>query len=225
MHSKTNGIVSNNEAKKLVNDASSSLFAANTPEAIFEIPERLGLNKKFHYNTKKYPNIDFTISGKDIKKLKQDNILTNDLNIRRIPVDDVLAKLLYAVLWKQGDLQKVRHIIEGICGESVDGNTITFYQFGRHLANAPEEPIIDQHAIRAFEVYQNIEKKDDVVDALRRKSTLKIKDKEAVNEYKKWLDEKCSGSKELRKSIDSVLYAVGKSIKLNGAKNENNKVD
>jgi hypothetical protein len=53
--------------------------------------------------------------------------------------------------WKNNDLKKLKHIIEGIKDENEYKKTgIVFYQFGKHLRNIGE-PIIDQHVLRAFQ--------------------------------------------------------------------------
>ena len=54
-----------------------------------------------------------------------------------------------------GDLKKITHIIEGYnFWRRWKGNGITFYQFGKYLSNKKAEPIIDQHIIRAFGIYE-----------------------------------------------------------------------
>ena len=76
-------------------------------------------------------------------------------------------KLLYSIIWKNGDLLKVKHIIQGILEseiENVDNNdkefvekqdSLVFYQFGKYLTKKNNEPIIDQHVVRAFAVSRN----------------------------------------------------------------------
>src|SRR5690606_32497026 len=102
---------------------------------------------------------------------------------------DPLAKLLYSVLWKNGDLLKVKHIIEGIVSEEIDDkeNGLVFYQFGKYLAKMPGEPIIDQHVLRAFGAYKANGDKEKL-KRLKRLSLITIKEKKLIYEYKSWLN-------------------------------------
>jgi hypothetical protein len=72
-----------------------------------------------------------------------------------------LTKLLYAVLWKNGDLAKVKHVVKGILDKRDESdNSIIFYQFGRHLSEKKSEPIVDQHVLRAFGILSLWKTKD-----------------------------------------------------------------
>ena len=80
----------------------------------------------------------------------------NDIVIRSDA--NPLEKLLYAIVWKNGDLLKLRHVIHGIVDSDVGRkgkNGVVFYQFGKHLSKLGK-PIIDQHVLRAFAVYDAI---------------------------------------------------------------------
>ena len=58
--------------------------------------------------------------------------------------------MLLGFIWKQGDYQKVTHVLEGLRGAALSpAASVVLYQFGRHLANPMEEPILDQHSCRA----------------------------------------------------------------------------
>jgi hypothetical protein len=108
----------NVKAKRYVNDVFSAIEKAKNIQEIeriyfdFEIPE------KNRINTIDYPKIEFTISKEDIEILMEcglinnsDNSFTSNITSKLI---DPLAKLLYALAWKNGDLKKVKHIIRGI---------------------------------------------------------------------------------------------------------------
>lgn len=72
------------------------------------------------YNIKlvdnKYPRLDFDISRVEIEELKNAGVLkmNNDLLIINQDNLNPIAKLLFALAWKQGDLQKLKQIIKGI---------------------------------------------------------------------------------------------------------------
>lgn len=68
-----------------------------------------------------------------------------------------LERLLVATIWKNGDIQKVSHVVDGLGNGS--GTTIildktskcpVFKQFGRHLAAPDQHSIADQHTLRAY---------------------------------------------------------------------------
>lgn len=70
------------------------------------------------YNIKlvdnKYPRLDFDISRVEIEELKNAGILNLDLLTINQDRLNPIAKLLFALAWKQGDLQKLKQIIKGI---------------------------------------------------------------------------------------------------------------
>jgi hypothetical protein len=67
-----------------------------------------------------------------------------------------MEKLLYALAWKNGDLRKVKHIVAGILSSEDDAanKAIVFNQFGIYLSGKRNEPIIDQHVLRAFAIFK-----------------------------------------------------------------------
>src|SRR5690606_17466080 len=123
----------------------------------------------------------------------------------------------YSVLWKNGDLRKLNHIIQGISEgdeetEKVDGPV--FYQFGKFLANK-SEPVIDQHVIRAFAVYRPIY--NESVDELRKIDVINKKHLNYTINYKDWFSKLPNQVKQIPEAsyyIDKLLFAAGKSIKL-----------
>src|ERR1035437_948142 len=109
---------------------------------------------------KKYPKLQFQLNNKDVDGLLDGN---GEVSINQKDLDPI-AKLLYAMIWKQGDLQKLKHIIRGIRDSEkesteFDSDAIVFHSFGNHLANHLENPskspIIVQHVIRAYNVFDN----------------------------------------------------------------------
>jgi hypothetical protein len=55
-------------------------------------------------------------------------------------LNDPLTKLLYATLWKNGDLKKIKHIIKGIRDGDTENDqqedALFFYHFGKYLTKA-----------------------------------------------------------------------------------------
>lgn len=131
---------------------------------------------------------------------------------------DPLAKLLYATLWKNGDLPKIKHIVQGIidCGEEDIGKEdgLVFYQFGKCLTGTDGEPIIDQHVIRAFAIHKHDESE---TDKYRKFKSITKDSIGLIRAYKEWL--RTEANQELRSQtdyayyIDQLLFALGRMIK------------
>ncbi|MBK9490049.1 MAG: hypothetical protein IPO07_15690 [Haliscomenobacter sp.] len=139
-----------------------------------------------------YPKIEFDIKPDEIQGLIDNHFIDKELNLKTditSKLKDSLTKLLYAMVWKNGDLKKIKHIIKGIQNAKEDSDdqndALVFYQFGKYLTKASGQPIIDQHVIRAFAVYRT--KEDNEISSLRKLSTSKKADKSLIDEYKKWL--------------------------------------
>jgi hypothetical protein len=155
---------------------------------------------------KKYPDLhsNCTISQEEIKALKSKGIITGENSISPDVSANTelssLEKLLYAVIWKNGELSKIQHIISGICG--IQSGGLVFNQFGKHLNNR-NEPMIDQHVLRSFIYYRTGKKIKD------------IKDSHIVEysvEYRDWIN-----SHEVLKNnmdlVDELLFSIGKMLK------------
>ena len=101
------------------------------------------IDSKFHKDPVKYKSISGLFTHEDIAQLP--------LTIEQKDLKTPTEKLLYAALWKNGDLLKITHIIRGIQGDdTAESSAMTFYYFGKFLANPAKSPIIDQHVIRAY---------------------------------------------------------------------------
>jgi hypothetical protein len=158
------------------------------------------IQTNIYFDTKKYPKMNFKLSSDEILKFKNGDYSTY--------LTDPLAKLLYAMAWKQGDLPKLKHIINGILNSGNENDEYAgaqvFYQFGKHLAHPELEPIVDQHVLRAFSVYKY-------------GNEIKPNDKQQIFDYKSWLNGLIINNEEDRTwflyEIDKLLFVIGKAIK------------
>jgi hypothetical protein len=192
--------------------------AATKTVEVSSILDDVGIDHKYRIDEGIYPELQFKITKEELLSLKNSGGITFD-NLIGNPSDaDVLTRLLYSVLWKNGDLRKVKHIIDGILeDESVDKESgLVFYQFGKYLTKSSGEPLIDQHVLRAFGMYKA---KDDEekIKYFKRLSLVTKKEKALIVQYKSWLQNDLT--EELRSEdnylyhVDKVLFAVGKSVK------------
>lgn len=196
------------EEKELIEHVFDKIKKSTTSEELRHYRENCIKEKTgILFDDKKYPKIMFKISPEEILRIK-------DTEINTEKIKDPLAKLLYAMAWKQGDIPKLKHIIEGVLksGEDqiIQDNALVFYQFGKHLAKPESEPIVDVNILTAFSVYKSL------------KNTPKMQ-KENISKYKIWLSsnelkDELKADKEYHYEIDKLLFVTGKAIKLSKEK-------
>ena len=176
--------------------------------------------EKYPYTESKYPEINISISKAEIEKLKGNRTLNEDGNfddeqLKKLDKFSTIEKLLLAMVWKNGDLNKIKHIVSGIedtCLKETKAKVFT--QYGKHLRN-PEEPIIDQHVLRAFKYFG----KELCEDKVRKSVTIKKSDVTYINEYKVWVNELSynidpKNLREIMREIDKLMFVIGKGIKI-----------
>jgi hypothetical protein len=194
----------------------------NSSEKIV-IPDEL---ERFAPSKDKYPReiLDW------LQQLNQDEFITKlknldlsengSLKVNSEILDNEISKLLYMMVWKQGDLKKFQGIIDGLTSDKDDivlKEPFVLYQLGRHIAHG--EPMIDQHVIRAFKVFIEVGKLNPI-DFSTKPSTKMDKNSFLVNSNKKALFEKYIDWVKLRGSkhhktndIDNIMFALGKYLK------------
>ena len=165
----------------------------------------------FQKDEEKYPSITSLFRREEI------DAICCGINIHN-PVTP-LEKLFYATLWKNGDLSKISHIINGIKDESNISATVTFYHFGKFLAEPEENPIIDQHVIRAYKLVTTKDQIDDVVlKVIGKSGLLSPKDSDTCNNYIAWVKHQhvtCPHENRIRlfEVVDDVMFAFGRMIR------------
>ncbi len=210
------------EVKEFTTEIFSLIEESTTISELESIIEKNKELKKNILNAESYPKIEFKITVEEIEGLKKSKLLDNDFNLTKniFKTTDPLTKLLYSVIWKNGDLKKIKHIIKGIVTAVDDENNqeeaLVFYQFGRYLTKTPGQPIIDQHVIRAYGIFQLNDIKK--VGEYRKLQTLNKAHKNLINEYKKWhtsdkLTKELKAQPDYTYHIDKILFALGKTIK------------
>ncbi len=218
------------EAKQIVDKIFNSIRTAISNEQIDSlISGELDENKM---DSQAYPYLHFSITPSEIQELLNSGLLSSDGNLtpNLSKRDDLnsLTKLLYSVLWKNGDLKKIKHIVQGVqqTGELTSNKEdgLVFYQFGKFLTKSGQ-PIIDQHVLRAFAVYRATDLKE--VEQLRWKGIINKNDRTLIEDYKNWLksDEltaELRNNHEYSYHIDQLLFALGKTIKLTRKKTRGN---
>jgi|GEM_PF-4865035 len=119
-------------------------------------------------------------------------------------------KIFYAMLWKDGKLKSIKRIIEGMNAVKNGGSApaskfvFVYHYFGRHLTNRVDEPLLDQHTMRACRRFQ----------ANKRRGRFTIEDAE---NYRSLFLDICKAenlkSYEDTRLVDSLFFALGKYAK------------
>ena len=191
------------------------------PEGIIEY----GISKKkypkelIHYLRNMNDEDKMSFKKKCVNNTKKDN-----LNVEKKHLNSSVSKLLYLMVWKQGDLDKFDQIVEGLNSEqeltvaySKKNKSFVFFQFGRHIMfNAP---IVDQHSIRSFAALIQFKKID--IEAFQNR-IIQFKDiknslltnvhKELIVEYVKWV-QSITMQRDEMDQIDDLMYGLGKYLK------------
>jgi hypothetical protein len=178
------------------------------------------LESKISSFYEKHPNFDFNLTREDIDQLKKSGIINEDHKLDPEKFSkDPLTKLLAAVLWKNGDIHKVQHLIDGITGREGDRTaySLVFKQYGASLADH-QQPIVDQHVLRAFELFKLQEFSEAAVSKLRKKELYKSADKKVLDSYRSWFQNMIKRvppleQTEFRGKLDKVLFLLGKKVK------------
>jgi hypothetical protein len=200
------------------------IMKAVTVEELYAIENKSTI-KSYKIDIDVYPKIDFTITPNEIKLLKSNGILNENYEMvtgSMNGIDDPLTKILYSIVWKNGDLKKIKHVIRG-AAETADvddanlpDDAIVFYQFGKYLSGKKGEPIIDQHVLRAFAIF--IEPSMREIKKWREFEVVKKTHHTLIKKYITWLSsenitKQLKGVDNYTYYIDRVLFALGKYAK------------
>ncbi|ACT96436.1 hypothetical protein [Dyadobacter fermentans] len=109
--------MSENEKISFIEMVFSHLKKAKSIQELVSIPEKCAIPKKYQLDPKTYPKIEFTLDSEDVGSLINLGFLNSELNIASDiskTLTDPLARILYALAWKNGDLKKIKHIARGM---------------------------------------------------------------------------------------------------------------
>ena len=206
----------NKEAKNMVDHIFEEIEKATSIEETEKlICDRHKIHKIIEKSKTLYPRIDFSLTPKEIQELTKSRFLDEEGNL----FDDTskykclcpLTKLLYSIVWKNGDLKKIKHVVQGIKKSDEKKDGLVFYNFGKFLTKTGH-PIIDQHVLRAFAIFKTKENDCEKIEKLRKKD--KFNDPSLIECYKKWIQSlKLDNSNKNLYHIDKLLFALGKTIK------------
>lgn len=192
---------------------------ANSLKKLVEIIASNPSIQKFIENFKnKYPCINLSLSNVEVEKLFSDGYINQeDYKINCNKEFSAFEKLLLAVLWKNGHINRASLILEGIKNDYKSDSDfgIIFRQFGKSLISR-DEPIVDQHTLHAFITYSNEPSVQDIKGSPK-KTIYRKKDEHLIEDYKEWFNSVLSKIPEPEKQefgylLDKILFAIGKQM-------------
>lgn len=221
--------MNNQEAKNLVENLIGKISNAKTIHSLHHIPFELNLKDEITKNMPgaMYPKLGMKISPEDIKQLQASGCVNEEMQFSHTIATGqgsngsqltALEKLLFSVIWKNGDLGKEKHLIKGVLNTGHNENTGTvFYEFGGYLSG--RNPfILDQHTLRCFGVY--FENEDISLTLARKMSVVKAQQydhQKWIAAYKHFYDEllkETAHDSNFLYEVDRLLFGVGKLIKI-----------
>jgi hypothetical protein len=210
------------ECKALITHIFQSIALCTSPDEVDAILDSCADRIPFSNRVKVelFPQITFDLSRADVQGMQNAGVLTKEGVFAPNWLDhvhDPVARLLYAIAWKNGDLPKIKHIVQGVLADDDEApsQAFVFHQFGRHLADKAQ-PIVDQHVLRAFGIHQSTD--EETWTSLRKMKTITEAHAHLIAEYRLWLQSDALQAL-LRAApgyawhVDQVLFALGKTVK------------
>lgn len=96
------------KVKELVNTVFNDISKSKSISDLEKILENNKVDKKYWIKLVDYPKLEFSITKSEIQKLEDESYISNNIfNHNKIAeIDNTIAKLLYAMAWKNGDIKK-----------------------------------------------------------------------------------------------------------------------
>ncbi len=218
-----------NNAKALVTELFDRIRLSKTIDALNSITKEFKYGELLEKNMPgdKFPRLRFRITDDEVNALKKIGVLSENMQLSPELANGVLAggkalnpleKLLYSVLWKNGDLGKEKHLISGIIGKRHDQKHGTvFNEFGGYVSGR-HSYILDQHTLRCFAVYASSDEKIASARSIDSIDGTNQNHIDWINSYKEFykaisLNILCDKS-DFFYSLDRLLFGAGKLIKL-----------
>lgn len=217
------------DAKSLVIELFDRIRSSKTLDDLNLIPKNFMHGEFLEKNMPgdKFPRLRLRITDAEVNTLKQMGVLSEQMQLSPDLANGVLAhgktlspleKLLYSVLWKNGDLGKEHHLISGILGNGHNQKFgAVFYEFGGYVSGK-HSYILDQHTLRCFAIYESSDETIASARSLELIDGTNPKHIDWMNSYKEFYeaistDILCDKSDFLY-SVDRLLFGAGKLIKL-----------
>ena len=221
--------IGNIEAKVLVRDLLNMICLSKSIGELRSIPDKLDYGSQIKKNMPgtKFPRLILRVSIEEIEFLREEGVISERMQFSSILATGEYAqgkrmtpleKLLYSILWKNGDLGKERLLISGIFGKGHDQQTGTvFHAFGGYIGGQ-HCYIMDQHTLRCFAIQASSNEEITRVRALGSIEGTNPEHGAWMAAYRQFYDSVgtdllCEKSDFLYE-VDRLLFGAGKFIKL-----------
>lgn len=208
----------NSEAKELVDKVYDDIHNSKSIEQIRGIWKHFDKKKSDIFETT-YPRINFKLDQKELQFIYNRIISNQPIIDPNSDLKSPIEKLLYAMVWKNGDLLKLKHIVHGVYDELPtykESDGIVLFYFGKYLSEPKFNSIIDQHVIRTYKLYSCND--EGVYREIRMFDGVKKKHENDVKGYINWLkaniDNELKYDSDTMYEIDKLLFQLGKAIKI-----------
>ena len=179
---------SNSEIKRFIDDLIKNISIANSVEDLKLIHNSNSYYAEITENMpgKKFPRLRFKITKDELLTLKQTGMISDEDKLSVEVASGAitlspLEKLLYSILWKNGDLGKEGHLINGIMDSAHSGqHGVVFHEFGRYISGK-NNYILDQHTLRCIAIFSS---KGGEVEKARKLGAINGKNED----HQKWID-------------------------------------
>ncbi len=224
--------ITDKEAKEMVVELFDKIRDSESTKNILSITSGMtqgGLIEKKMPPISKFPRLKFKISSEDIKELVKFGILTSENKISKNAANNFFKfkkeltpfeKVLYSILWKNGDLGKEHHLIAGVLNlENAGKGGIVFHEFGKYISGQTNY-ILDQHTLRCLAVYKA--DPDQISKARKLQEVKKSKyHEDLLKSYKEYyysIESRLQQEdmQDFFYHMDRLLFGVGKVIKFRG---------
>lgn len=183
--------------------------------------------KEFMPGSLRYPRLRFKLSSDESGFLKDQAIDNHSLLLDACLASGrtksgveltPLEKLLYAFLWKRGELAKFQLFLQGLTNSPIRSqDRIVLFEFAKYLTGV-NDYILDQHTLRCFAL-AIAEDQASIEKALKLETITGNKLESCVQSYKNFFDElkrslgENQGKEDFLYEVDRVLFAAGKCLK------------
>lgn len=223
--------IDNPDAQAFVKKLFERIKKSKTTDDLKEIPSEIGYKNQLEKNMpgREFPRLHLRITKDEINALKEVGALSENMQLSHNLANGEMAsgiklstleKLLYAVLWKNGDLGKEHHLVSGILRNGhAQRYGAVFYEFGGYLSGE-HAYILDQHNLRCFAIAV-AENSEEIAKARRLESIngMNKQHSDWRNAYAVFYAEISKTLEDVAKSdflyeVDRLLFSAGRLTKL-----------
>jgi len=226
-------MLSNQATKEFVSSIFNWINYSSTTHELLVIPSYLEQYQDRILNNmpgSKFPRLRLAISKDEVDYLVKEKIISEDMQFSKSLASGnhpngqemtVIEKILYAMLWKNGDIGKEQHLLSGVMQSRLQNknDSVVFYEFGSYLSGN-KSYIVDQHTLRCIAVIESSDENEIAysrkLSIIKKSNKMHIKWLEAYDKFVENIRLKVSDDcySEFMYHVDRILFSAGKIIKI-----------